>query len=306
MATKDCQTSAAHLLCHMGARLITHPFCFNEATKCSVSMSVQGPAAPDASWSAKRVASDLALSKDLMLKLDVEKGIESNALAPQTAQKPPEAGTLLLLISLLNGCFLSVLVGAWRRSSTPVHDLQLIRANSRWCRFLRAELIEPFAAGAEAAAEPDSVKAEAEGDESRPAQATEQAAAEEQPAHAPNGVPSEEAVKAESAPADSGPADAAAVPEEAPKSYDEQLGQLDLQLTYLWRVHGVDYYAGVEHAEPEAYDACAGSKRVLRCPRPEEGEQPIKEEGDLMNAPFLSSFSLPLRSVPSQKCVMVC
>ena len=187
-----------------------------------------------------------------------------------------------------------------------MHDIQLMRANSWWCRCLRAELIEPFVAGAEAAAEPDSVKAEAEGDESKPAQAAEQAAAEEQPAQAPNGVPSEEAVKAESAPADSGPADAAAVPEEAPKSYDEQLGQLDLQLTYLWRVHGVDYYAGVEHAEPEAYDACAGSKRLLRCPRPEEGEQPIKEEGDWMTAPFLSSLLSPLRSVPSQKCVVCC
>ena len=165
-----------------------------------------------------------------------------------------------------------------------------MRAKSGWCGILTAKLKDPFTAGAETAAEPDSVKAEAEGDESKPAQAAEQAAAEEQPAHAPNGISSEEAVKAESAPADSGPADAATVPEEAPKSYDEQLGQLDLQLTYLWRVHGVDYYAGVEHAEPEAYDACADSKRVLRCPRPEEGEQPIKEEGDLMNAPFVSSF----------------
>ena len=242
------------------------------------------------------MASDLALSKNLMLKLDAEKGIELNALAPQTAHEPPEAGILLLFNSLLNGYFLSVLLVSRRRSSITVHELQLMQAKSWWCRVIRAKLIDPFTAGAETAAEPDSVKAEAESDESKPAQAAEQAAAEDQPAHAPNGISSEEAVKAESAPADSGPADAAAVPEEAPKSYDVQLGQLDLQLTYLWRVHGVDYYAGVEHAEPEAYDACADSKRVLRCPRPEEGEQPIKEEGDLMNAPYVSFL------VATEKC----
>ncbi len=155
----------------------------------------------------------------------------------------------------------------------------------------RSRAHRSLAAGAEAAAEPDSVKADPEGDESKPAQAAEQAAAEEQPAHAPNGISTEEAVRAESAQADSGPAVAAVVPEEAPQSYDEQLGQLDLQLTYLWRVHGVDYYAGVEHAEPEAYDACAGSKRVLRCPRPEEGEQPIKEEGELLSVNYFLLFS---------------
>ena len=42
----------------------------------------------------------------------------------------------------------------------------------------------------------------------------------------------------------------------------------------------VDYYAGIEHAEPEAYDACAGSRRMPRGTRPEDGEQPIQEEGE--------------------------
>ena len=55
---------------------------------------MQGSAAPDASWTPARVASDLALSKDLMLKLDTEKGIETNALASQPKQQaPPGAGT---------------------------------------------------------------------------------------------------------------------------------------------------------------------------------------------------------------------
>ena len=99
-------------------------------------------------------------------------------------------------------------------------------------------------------------------------------------AKAPNGITEDLKPDPEAAPA---PA-----PEEAPKTFEEQLGQLDLQLTYLWRVHGVDYYAGVEHAEPESYDACAGSRRKLRCTRPEEGEQPLQEEGDLSAAPLLA------------------
>ena len=53
---------------------------------------MQGSDAPVASWTSARVASDLALSKDLMLKLDVEKGIEQNALAPEPQQAPAETG----------------------------------------------------------------------------------------------------------------------------------------------------------------------------------------------------------------------
>ena len=119
-----------------------------------------------------------------------------------------------------------------------------------------------FIFNAETAAEPEGVKAEAEGEKMEVEETTDAA-------EALNGI-SEEA---------KGNSGAAPAPEEAPKTYEEQLEQLDLQLTYLWRVHGVDYYAGVENAEPELYDACAGSKRMPRCPRPEEGEQPVKEEG---------------------------
>ena len=119
-----------------------------------------------------------------------------------------------------------------------------------------------FVYNAESAAEPEGVKAEAEGEKMEVEETTDAA-------EALNGI-------SEEAKGDSG---AAPAPEEAPKTYEEQLGQMDLQLTYLWRVHGVDYYAGLENAEPELYDACAGSKRMPRCPRPEEGEQPVKEEG---------------------------
>ena len=44
-------------------------------------------------------------------------------------------------------------------------------------------------------------------------------------------------------------------------------------LTYLWRVHGVDYYGGAEVAEPDE-EQRRGPRPTLRCPRPEEGEQP--------------------------------
>ena len=115
----------------------------------------------------------------------------------------------------------------------------------------------------------------------------------EEPVHATNGMPEDAKPDSASAPAT----------EEAPQTYEEQLGQLDLQLTYLWRVHGVDYYAGIEHAEPEAYDACASSKRMLRCTRPEEGEQPIKEEGvkDLRYVP-----SCLIRMLPSDAPCVGC
>ena len=122
---------------------------------------------------------------------------------------------------------------------------------------------------AEKAAELDASTGNTEGEDIKAGEAA------EEPAHATNGMPEESKPDPASAPAT----------EEAPQTYEEQLGQLDLQLTYLWRVHGVDYYAGIEHAEPEAYDACASSKRMLRCTRPEEGEQPIKEEGaNFLNA----------------------
>ena len=54
-----------------------------------------------------------------------------------------------------------------------------------------------------------------------------------------------------------------------------QVGKLDVLLTYLWRVHGVDYYGGGEVAEPEE-DQRTGPRPTLRCQRPEEGEQPAE------------------------------
>lgn len=70
-------------------------------------------------------------------------------------------------------------------------------------------------------------------------------------------------------------------------------GTLDLQLTYLWRVHGVDYYAGRELADPMQFKLRLDGKRMLRGPRPEEGEQaPQAEGGSLRNGSMLVLSSI--------------
>ncbi|KAF6250875.1 hypothetical protein COO60DRAFT_1629284 [Scenedesmus sp. NREL 46B-D3] len=58
----------------------------------------------------------------------------------------------------------------------------------------------------------------------------------------------------------------------------ERLGQLDLLLTWLWKVHGLDYYGGRELLLEADYLDRAASVRTLRGPRPEEGEEQDEEE----------------------------
>jgi hypothetical protein len=57
------------------------------------------------------------------------------------------------------------------------------------------------------------------------------------------------------------------------------IAKLDLQLTYLWKVHGLDFYAGKELSEPMQYKLRLTTPRMVRGPRPEEGEQPTEAEG---------------------------
>ncbi len=45
-------------------------------------------------------------------------------------------------------------------------------------------------------------------------------------------------------------------------------------------MHGLDYYAGREATEPGEYEARIGSRRALRGPRPEEGEQADEANGE--------------------------
>ncbi|KAI8470777.1 MAG: hypothetical protein J3K34DRAFT_508811 [Monoraphidium minutum] len=74
--------------------------------------------------------------------------------------------------------------------------------------------------------------------------------------------------------------DAAAPP--APEEGDAEgldglLGRLDVLLTWLWRVHGVDYYGGRELLRDDEWGRRLAAARSLRGPRPEEGEE--LEEG---------------------------
>ena len=60
---------------------------------------------PGASWNAARVEADLALSKELMLKLDAEKGIEANPLEAGAAAKGISLlGFLICSSSLIHHC----------------------------------------------------------------------------------------------------------------------------------------------------------------------------------------------------------
>lgn len=81
-----CSSGPAHSRAEANA-VVLHACCSSDHA-----LLLQGSAAPVASWTAARVASDMALSKDLILKLDAEKGIEQNAFAPQLQQAPAETG----------------------------------------------------------------------------------------------------------------------------------------------------------------------------------------------------------------------
>ncbi len=58
------------------------------------------------------------------------------------------------------------------------------------------------------------------------------------------------------------------------------LGQLDLVLTWLWRVHGVDYYGGMEVVDADEFAERLGRVRTLRGPQPEEGEEQDEAESE--------------------------
>jgi hypothetical protein len=72
-----------------------------------------------------------------------------------------------------------------------------------------------------------------------------------------------------------------AVPVEGEEALLERLGQLDLLLTWLWKVHGLDYYGGRELLLEADYMDRAAAARTLRGPRPEEGEEQDEDEGEL-------------------------
>ena len=55
--------------------------------------------------------------------------------------------------------------------------------------------------------------------------------------------------------------------------------QLDINVLYLWRVHGVDYYAGLELGDWAEWELHDVHLRTLRGPRPEEGEEADAAQG---------------------------
>jgi hypothetical protein len=59
-----------------------------------------------------------------------------------------------------------------------------------------------------------------------------------------------------------------------------RVGQLDLLLTWLWRVHGIDYYGGKELLLEADFDSRLDKQRTIRGPRPEEGEEQDEDEGE--------------------------
>lgn len=63
------------------------------------------------------------------------------------------------------------------------------------------------------------------------------------------------------------------------ESLQHRLGQLDLLLTWLWRVHGIDYYGGKELLLEAEYDERRHVNRTVRGQRPEEGEEQDEVEG---------------------------
>lgn len=92
------------------------------------------------------------------------------------------------------------------------------------------------------------------------------------------------------------PMDGVSQPPDAPikpvdSAFDAQLKQLDLQLLYLWRAHGVDYYAGQEVFSYESPKMPPAGKPLQRCTRPEEGEQAAEGEGAWLAVPLHLSFS---------------
>lgn len=60
----------------------------------------------------------------------------------------------------------------------------------------------------------------------------------------------------------------------------DRVGQLDLLLTWLWRVHGIDYYGGKELLLEADFESRLDKQRTIRGPRPEEGEEQDEVEGE--------------------------
>ncbi|MEW5300721.1 MAG: hypothetical protein WDW36_003631 [Sanguina aurantia] len=262
--------------------------------------------APSVTWKPERVATDLALSRNLIQKLDSEKGIAGNPLtAPPvvkavTAVVPPAA----VAEAVVPPSAAADADPASAEAAAPAAmDSEPAPAAAAEAAAAPAEPAAESAA-AEPATDAAAVSAEAAAEPSADATAAPEAVAAaaaptdteaEQPvpaaaaATAAESIPAAAAADAAAAPAelpvaatamdtDASAADGASSGAEAmevaaPETEQDLLNKLDLQLTYLFKVHGVDYYEGYEMNDEEwpfRLTAC----RLLRgpCPKADEAE----------------------------------
>ncbi|MEW5313813.1 MAG: hypothetical protein WDW38_005350 [Sanguina aurantia] len=264
--------------------------------------------APSVTWKPERVATDLALSRNLIQKLDSEKGIAGNPLtAPPvvkavTAVVPPAA----VAEAVVPPSAAADADPASAEAAAPAAmDSEPAPAAAAEAAAAPAEPAAESAA-AEPATDAAAVSAEAAAEPSADATAAPEAVAAaaaptdteaEQPvpaaaaATAAESIPAAAAADAAAAPAelpvaatamdtDASAADGASSGAEAmevaaPETEQDLLNKLDLQLTYLFKVHGVDYYEGYEMNDEEwpfRLTAC----RLLRGPCPKADDLPEK------------------------------
>ncbi|DBB12129.1 TPA: hypothetical protein ACH3X3_006240 [Trebouxia sp. C0006] len=202
--------------------------------------------APALLWKPERVAADLKLSRQLIEKLDQEKGITSNPLiaADELDGTPTEAG------SKENE---PAAAEATPEAAAPSTDADMTEADPE----------KPAADEAAAADGPSKTNYQMSVKTDEKSAAVNDSQAGDASTHQKSTE-----VKA-----------AAQVEEgTAEGNSPGAVGKLDVHLTYLWQVHRVNFYVGGEWWDPCDSDRWATSKRMLRAPHPEEGEQPDADQ----------------------------
>lgn len=208
--------------------------------------------APALLWKPERVAADLKLSRQLIEKLDEEKGITSNPL---------------IAADKLNGA--STEDGA--KETEPISA-----SNSE------AETVVPKEDTDMASADADLPIKEADSKTDSPTKTnyqmsvkTDEKSAEVSDSQAGNASTHEATTEVKAA---------AQVEEGETAGSPGDVGKLDVHLTYLWEVHRVNFYVGGEWWDPSDRQRWATQRRMVRAPHPEEGEQPDAEQEKLESA----------------------
>ncbi|KAK9816062.1 hypothetical protein WJX74_001598 [Apatococcus lobatus] len=238
----------------------------NEGDPESMEDEQEIPVAPEAAWKAERVLTDLKLTGQLQKKLDAEKGI--GGFGPTAEEAKPATADATGAAPVTEDA----------AAAAPVPDAAPAD-------------VPAIVPAAEPEAMPNAVPdaegapaAEGTAPAAEAADAADAAAAGADPAAEPAADAAPEPMVVEKPADDAAPMEVAEPSEDAvPEDFDEQVKQLDINVLYLWRVHGVDYYAGLEVAEPSEWGVHLVQPRTLRGPRPEEGEEadPAQEKQEL-------------------------